>query len=77
MSSMENPPSNFLTIHYYFRDIKMRTFSWLANRIEPGQTAWMSGLALYWQQMLLIVGSSRVMVKGTDNASSVPITCFH
>ena len=34
-----NPTSIFGTLHYHFRDIKMKTQSWSANSIEPGQTA--------------------------------------
>ena len=34
-----NPYSIFGTFHYHFRDIKMKTWSWSANSIEPGQTA--------------------------------------
>ena len=46
------------------RDIKMRTWSWLANSIEPCQTARMYRLAwLYWWQRLITFGSSRIRVK--------------
>ena len=34
-----NPPSIFGTVHYHFRDIKMKTWSWSANSLEPDQTA--------------------------------------
>ena len=34
-----NPPSIFGTVHYHLRNIKMKTSSWSANGIEPGQTA--------------------------------------
>ena len=38
-----NPPSIFGTVHYFFRDIKIR--SWSASSIEPGQTARIRRLA--------------------------------
>ena len=34
----------FGTVHYRLRDIKMKTLSWPANSIEPGQTARMCRL---------------------------------
>ena len=40
-----NPPYIFVTVHYHFRDIKMKTWNWSANSIEPGQTARMCSLA--------------------------------
>ena len=36
---MEYPPYIFGTVHYQFRDIKMKTLCWSDNSIEPGQTA--------------------------------------
>ena len=44
-----DPPSIFGTIHYHFRDIKMKTKSWSANSIEPGQTARMVAKANHFQ----------------------------
>ena len=40
-----NPPSIFRPVHFHFRDIKMKTLSWSAKSIEPGQTAQMCRLA--------------------------------
>ena len=59
-----NPSSIFGTIHYHFRDIKMKTCSWSANSIEPGQTTDVhSGLALYWWQRHITFGVGRIRVK--------------
>ena len=41
-----------------FRDIKMRTWSWSANSIETGETAWICRLT--WFQRLITFGSSRI-----------------
>ena len=46
-----NPPSIFGTVHYHFRDIEMRTWSWSDTIIEPGQTARM------WQRLVTFVSS--------------------
>ena len=45
-------------------DIKMRTWSWSASNIKPGQTAWMYRLAwrLFWWQRRIIFGFSKLMV---------------
>ena len=40
-----------------FRDIKVITWSWSANSIEPSQTA------LYWWQRLITFGFGRIRVK--------------
>ena len=47
-----------------FRDIKMRTWSWSATSVKPGQTAQMCRLAmaLYWWQRLITFCSSRIRV---------------
>ena len=49
-----------------FRDIKMRTWSLPANRIEPGLsdcTDIQAGLVLYWWQRLITFDSSRIRLK--------------
>ena len=50
-----NPTSIYGTTHYYFRDTKMRIWSWSDTSIEPGQTA--RTCQLSWQR--LITSSSR------------------
>ena len=40
-----NPPSIFATVHFHFRDIKVRICSRSVNSIEPGHTAPMCSLA--------------------------------
>ena len=47
-----------------FRDISIRTWSWSANSIDPGQ----AGLALYWLQRLITYCSS--CIKTIDNFHS-------
>ena len=53
-------PSIFGTVNYYFRDVKMKTWSWLTNSIEPGQTARDCMLAWLYSGTF---GSSRIRVK--------------
>ena len=49
-----------------FRHIKMRTWNWSANSIEPGQTARMRfRVALYWWQRLITFDSNRKIFKYT------------
>ena len=57
-------PSIYGTIHYHFKNIKMKTWCWSANSIESGQTAWTCWLAwLYtgWQR-LITFGVGRIRV---------------
>ena len=42
--------------NYHFRDVKMKTLSWSANSIEPGQTARSAG----WPGSLLVAKANHV-----------------
>ena len=49
-----------------FRDIKMKTYSWPANSIEPGQDV-QASMTLYWWQRLITFGVGRIRVKRNLN----------
>ena len=71
-----NPTSIIGTVYWHFRNIKMKTWSWSAYSIEPGQTAQMCRLALLYTggKSLIAYGSSRIRVKCKSFVSC--ISCY-
>ena len=57
-----NPSSIFGTVHFHFRDIKIRTWSWVSQQYRAWSDCMnvQACLALYWWQRLISLGSSRI-----------------